>query len=96
MSVLFYTFHDVLHAAFKDVQDVPYATDVSHFAIETDELADMSDGVRRLCPECWADLEDPIETCGHEHLLIQLWALCQIGRLAEVVDLKQGRSALSS
>ena len=47
----------------------------------------------RFGTECWTNLEDPLQRPDHD-LLVELWALSEIGRPPEVVDGKDVGPAL--
>jgi len=56
----------------------------------------MASGVRWFGAEGRTDLEHPVQAGGHEHLLVQLRGLSEIGLLSEVVHLEQGGAALGA
>ena len=64
---------------------VVWSCDEAHLDVERDVLVEVARRVVRLGAEDRADLEDALEDADHD-LLVELRALRQVGRPAEVVD----------
>ena len=67
--------------------------DEAELDVERDVLREVADGVVRLGPEHRPDLVDALEDAD-QHLLVELRALREVRRPAEVVDLEDVRAAL--
>ena len=76
--------------------DLLLVLDPAHLTIEGDELGHVTVGIGVLRTECGSDLEYPVQSGGHEDLLVELRGLCQVCVLLEVLDLEELRSALGT
>src|SRR6266511_20923 len=86
----------VIHGTFEDFQDVLLAFDPRDLPVERRELGHVADRVGGLRTEGRRDFVDAVEACRHEDLLVQLWALAQVRRPAEVVCAKERGASLGT
>ena len=63
-----------------------------HFQIESDEFSKMSVGVAVLGSEDVSNHHDLLKASGDQALLVELWGLCEVALLLEVLHLKYGRT----
>src|SRR6266568_2843302 len=89
-------FDRVIHGALQKSQDVLLAFDPRDLPVERRELRHVADRVGGLRTEGRRDLVDAVEACRHEDLLVQLRALAQVRRPAEVVRAKERGASLGT
>src|SRR5262245_31891687 len=77
--------HHARDGVAQDSDDVEMVGDEAQLRVERGVLGEVARRVMRLRPEHRTDLVHPFEH-PHEHLLVELRALGEIGLLAEVVD----------
>ena len=86
---LLQTPEDVVDDLLDHRHDVVLVLDPGHLPVEGDELRHVAVGVGLLGPEGGTDLVHPVESGGHQDLLVQLGGLGEVGGPVEVLDPEQ-------
>lgn len=70
---------DILQPLLLERHDLLVGVDPRQFHVDRGELGVVARRERRVCPEDWPDLEDPVEASGDPHLLVELRGLGKVG-----------------
>ncbi len=92
-QISFQMFENMVEHITKQGHDGKVIFDKSNFNVQTDIFVDVANGVVGFSAKDRCNFKDAFKDADHD-LLIELWALRQIGRPAKVIDGEQVGSTL--